>query len=75
MIALMDISGSWLMTSMLVGTVGGGFFLYGKKQSRLPQMLTGLLIGADSFVSDPLWMCVGAGVVLVLLWGALRAGW
>jgi hypothetical protein len=68
-------SGAWIMTSLLVGSVGGGFFLYGKKQARLPQLLVGILIALDSaLMPDTLWMCVGAGALLGALWFALRAG-
>jgi hypothetical protein len=71
----MNFSGAWLMTSMFVGTVGAGFFIYGKKQARMPQLFAGILIAIDSgIVSSPLWMCVGAGAVLGALWFALRAG-
>lgn len=71
----MDFSPGWLFTSLFVGSVGGGFFLYGKKQERLPQLLAGILIAIDSgVVPDPLWMCVGALGVIGALWLALRAG-
>jgi len=71
----MNFSAGWLIASMLVGTVGGGFFLYGKKQARMPQLFAGILLVIDSgIVSDVLWMSIGAGVVVALLWGALRAG-
>lgn len=71
----MNFSASWIFTSLLVGTVGLGFFLYGKKQARLPQAAAGLLIVVDStFVPSPLWMCVAAAGLLGALWFALRAG-
>ena len=71
----MNISGTWLLASMLIGTVGGGFFLYGKKQARAPQLIAGILLFADSsLVPDILWMSIGACAVLGLLWGALRVG-
>lgn len=71
----MNFSGEWIMTSLLVGSVGGGFFLYGKKQARMPQLFAGILITIDSgVISNPVWMCVGAGAVLVALWVAVRAG-
>jgi hypothetical protein len=71
----MNFSGAWLMTSMFVGTVGAGFFIYGKKQARMPQLFAGILITLDSgVISSPLWMCVGAVGVLGALWFALRSG-
>ena len=63
------------MTSLFVGSVGAGFFLYGKKQSRLPQLLVGILIALDSaLMPDALWMCVAALGVVGALWFALRQG-
>ena len=72
----MDFSANWIMASMLVSTVGGGFFIYGKKQSRLPQLVCGLAIIAESmFVSSILWMFVIAALAVVGLAAAVRAGW
>ncbi len=72
----MDFSPNWLIASMVVSTVGGGFFIYGKKQSRLPQLFCGIALIAESmFVSSILWMFVIAAVVVVGLAAAVRAGW
>lgn len=72
----MNFSAGWLFASLLVGSVGAGFFIYGKKQARLPQLCAGVLIALDSgIVSSTLWMCVGAAAVLGALWVVLRAGW
>jgi len=66
---------NWLMTSMLVGTIGGGLFLYGKKQSRLPQLLTGIAMFAEStFVSSIPWMIASAVAAVVLCVAVVRAG-
>ena len=70
-----DFSPAWLLTSLLVSTVGLGFFLYGKKQTRLPQLVAGIVIMLESaFVPSPAWMVASAGVVLLALWALLRAG-
>jgi len=71
----MDFSASWLMASMLVSAVGGGFFLYGKKQSRLPQLLCGIaLIAGSIFVPSIPWMFASAAVAIVAMVSALRMG-
>ena len=71
----MDVSVGWLLTSLLVGTVGMGFFMYGKKQTRGPQLLVGLgLMIYPYFVTSTLWMVAVACALLAGLWGALRAG-
>jgi len=71
----MDFSPGWLLASLLVGSVGTGLCVYGKKQTRLPQFLAGLALFAGSAcVPSAAWMLVLAVVVLVALWGFLRAG-
>ena len=71
----MNLSGAWLFTSLFVGSVGAGFFLYGKKQERAPQLIAGILIAIDScIVSSPTWMCLSALGVIGALWFAVRAG-
>jgi hypothetical protein len=64
-----------MLVSMLVGTLGLGIFVYGKKQTRLPHMLTGVLMMAyPYFVSNPL-LSIGIGVALVAaLTVAVKAG-
>ncbi len=70
-----DFDPNWIMTSMVVGTVGGGLFLYGKKQSRLPQLLTGIAMFVEStFVSSIPWMIVSAIAAILVCIGVVRAG-
>jgi len=70
-----DFSPAWLLTSLLVSTVGLGFFLYGKKQTRIPQLVAGIVIMLEStFVPSPAWMVASAGLVLLAMWALLRAG-
>ncbi|MBK8177694.1 MAG: hypothetical protein IPK67_02070 [Planctomycetes bacterium] len=72
----MEFSANWLMASLLVSTVGGGLFLYGKKQSRLPQLLCGIaLIAQSMLVASVGWMFAAALGAIALLALALRAGW
>lgn len=71
----MNLSPGWLLSSICVGSLGTGFFVYGRKQSRLPQFLTGIaLVAESSFVPSIPWMLSLAGLILVGLWFALRAG-
>jgi hypothetical protein len=66
---------STLMASMMIGTIGFGIFIYGKKQQRVPQLLAGLaLMGYPYFVEDVPWMLgIGAGIVGALI-AAVRYG-
>lgn len=58
-----------IITAFLIGTVGFSIFLYGKREARLPQVITGMLLMASPFaIRDPLWM----GCAAVLLIAALK---
>jgi hypothetical protein len=71
----MDTNPSSFMASMLIGTIGFGIFIYGKKQQRLPQLLAGVtLMGYPYFVENVTAMlAIGAGVIAAL-WFAVRYG-
>jgi hypothetical protein len=66
----MNLDANSLLASLLVSSIGFVSFAYGKKQSRVPQMVVGLLLmGFPYFVSSVPWM-FGIGAALV---GALVA--
>jgi len=65
-----------LLLSVLISAVGVGFFLYGKKQQRAPQLVVGIvLIGYTYFVSSVAVMLAIAVALLAVLWVAVRLGW
>jgi hypothetical protein len=67
---------SSLFASMMIGTIGFGFFLYGKKQQRWPQLVTGLVLMIfPYFVGGVALMLAISGAVLGALMLAVRAGW
>ncbi len=71
----MDLSGSSLAAALLVSGVGTGLFLYGNRQSRLPQLLAGLaLMVYPMFASGWLTILVIAAAVIGGLWVGIRAG-
>jgi hypothetical protein len=67
--------GTNLLASMLAGTVGLALLVYGKKQTRIPQMVVGLLMMVyPYFMPNALFT---GGVAVVLLGGlalAVRGG-
>lgn len=71
----MDLSADTLFASLLVSSVGFGFFLLGKKQLRTPQLVVGLaLMIYPYFVAGPMAICgIAAGLIGGLLI-ALRSG-
>ncbi len=69
----MDLSAGTLLASLLVSSIGLGFFLYGKKEVRFPQLVAGLVLMIyPYFVAGPLVMWSVAGLVLLTLAAALR---
>ena len=55
-----------LIAGFSVSTVGFSFFIYGKKQDRLPQLVVGmLLMAAPLIVADPIRLCFAAVLILI----------
>ena len=65
----MDIS-STLFASLIWGSIGLGFAIYGKKQKALAPLLGGiLLMGISYFIGSALVMSlVGVGLVAGIVW-------
>jgi len=71
----MDLDGTSLLVSFLIGGIGFVSFAYGKKQQRLPQMVVGLLLMVfPYFVPNPLLAGGITIVLLALMWLAIRGG-
>jgi hypothetical protein len=65
-----------LMASLIWGTVGGGFFLYGKKQGSTPALVGGLaLIAVSYLVSSPLLLSLISVALIVGAVGLIRYGY
>ncbi|NBV21863.1 MAG: hypothetical protein EBS05_08075 [Proteobacteria bacterium] len=64
-----------LWASMLWGAVGSGFFIYGKKQSRVVPMVGGLgIIGATYFCESALVMSIVCVALIAGIWWATQRG-
>jgi hypothetical protein len=71
----MDLSMPTIMASLVVGMVGFGVFRYGKKMSRMPHYVTGIvLMGMPYLVPGAAAMLATGGVILGGLWVATRYG-
>jgi len=65
-----------LIVGLIASSVGLAFFLYGKKQTRPPQLVAGIILMALPVVlPDALWSSVCAAAIVGGLWLAVRAGW
>jgi len=64
-----------IIVGFVVSTIGIGFFVYGKKQMRPPQLVLGVLLMACPFFASPAWMAGLAAAAIAGLWLVVRAGW
>ncbi len=71
----MDFTAGNLFASIIIGAVGLGLFVYGKRQQRMPQLIAGIALSVyPYFVASVGWM-IGIGVAVVAaLVLAVRAG-
>ena len=71
----MEMTATGLFLSLLVSSVGVGFFIYGKKQNRIPQIVAGILLLVYPYFVADTWIMLGIGVaILASLWLAVRFG-
>jgi hypothetical protein len=64
-----------MVASFLISTFGFGFFLYGKKQVRVPHLVVGIAMMAYPYVVTGTAAILGIAAALVLaLWVAVRVG-
>ena len=72
----MDLSTGNLMASMVVGAVGMGLFLYGKRQERYPHLIGGLaMMIYPYFVAGGgrVWAVGGAIIAAIII--AVQSGY
>jgi hypothetical protein len=55
----------YLFANIVVGSIGTGYFIYGKRQSHFLALLAGVgLIAITFFVADLLWLCLLAVLLM-----------
>jgi hypothetical protein len=71
----MDLDSGSLIASLIVSSIGFVVFGYGKRQERLPQVVTGLLLMGFPYLVPNVPLMAGiAASLLALMWLALRFG-
>lgn len=71
----MDFSAGTMLASTIVSGIGMGVFVYGKKQTRGPQLLGGMALMMSPYVAgDPIAIYGAAAVIGLGVWIAVRAG-
>lgn len=65
-----------LFLSFFVSLVGFVLFRFGKKHTRPPQLVGGLVLMVfPYFLSDVIWVLIVSTVILGLVWGAVKSGY
>jgi hypothetical protein len=65
-----------LFLSFVLGFIGLGLFIYGKKQARLPQLVAGVLFMVYPYFTSSLTSMLTVGLILGAgLWWLLWMGW
>jgi hypothetical protein len=71
----MSFDANALLLSFVFSGIGFVCFVYGKRQSRFPHMLAGILLMAYPYFVSNLYAMSAVGVaILALLWLAVRFG-
>jgi predicted membrane protein len=58
---------SWLLWGMLFGSIGLGFFVYGRKQRAVVPLVCGLLLMIFPYFVSSTVLLVAIGVVLIAI--------
>ena len=67
---------SFLFASLVWGSVGMGYFIYGKKQSSWPPMIGGVvMLAASYFVASALLMSLLGLAIIVAVYFLIRQGY
>lgn len=65
-----------LFASLIWGSVGGGYFIYGKKQGLLVPAIGGIaMIAISCVVANWLWMSLSCIGVMAAVWYLMRRGY
>ncbi len=59
----MDI-GTTIMFSTLFGSIGLGYFIYGKKQQKMVPLIAGIALCAYPYFISNVYAMVGVGIIL-----------
>ena len=71
----MDFDANRLLLSLLVSGIGFVLFMYGKKQARMPQLVTGIVMSLYPYLVSNLLLQGGIAIVCITVcWLLVRAG-
>ncbi|HXN07231.1 MAG TPA: hypothetical protein VN944_09240 [Nitrospiria bacterium] len=58
-------TGTLLIYSMLFGSVGIGYFIYGKKQGKMVPLITGMVLNVFPYFMPNLYTLIITGIILM----------
>ena len=61
------LNANFLFASLIWGAIGGGFFIYGKKQGAIMPLLCGIALMVFPYFVDNVYLLVGIGLALCAL--------
>jgi hypothetical protein len=64
-----------LFASLIWGSVGVAYFIYGKKQSALVPMVGGVVIVGVSYLASPLAMSLICALIIAAIYLLLKLGY
>ena len=71
-----DVSASWLLLSLIPSAFGVVLFMYGRKQSRMPHLVAGVVLMVYPMVATTVRSLVIGGLLIGAgLWYAIRMDW
>ena len=69
-------SPSFLFASLIWGSIGAGYFIYGKKQQSLPAMVGGIaMVAVSYFVGSALTMSLICILLMVAVYMLVKRGY
>jgi hypothetical protein len=60
----MDLSFATIMWGLVFGSLGVGYFIYGKKQANGPALVTGIALCVVPYFISSLWILIPVGLAL-----------
>lgn len=71
-----DLSPNTLVVSFILGFVGLGLFMYGKRTTRVPYLLAGVLFMVYPYFTPSVTVTLGVGALIgAATWWMVRQGW
>jgi len=58
---------TWLIVGIITGSIGAGYFVYGKKNGKPVPLIAGLLLIGYMYFFSNVWVVLAIGLVLIVV--------